>query len=83
MFVTHGETACCINSPSTTNKQPLAGITGLCGALLFFAGDMLLYGHLGSARDFHEGMLTTVRNISLARLYTGGLVAPLRHASAS
>lgn len=61
---------------SATNERRLAGIAGLCGALLFFAGDMLFYGHLGSAGDFHQGMLTTVRNMSVARLYTGGLVAP-------
>ena len=37
-----------------------AGAAGLCGTLLFFAGDMLFYGHWGSGGGFHEGMLETV-----------------------
>jgi len=65
------------DSPTASaGTRRLAGIAGLCGALLFFTGDMLFYGHLGSAAGFHEGMLTTVRNASLARLYAGGLVGP-------
>jgi hypothetical protein len=55
----------------------LAGAAGLFGALLFFAGDMLFYGHLGPGAAFHEGMLATVRNASLARLFAGGLVGPV------
>jgi len=38
---------------------------------------MLFYGHVGSAAGFRQGMITTVRNASLARLYAGGLVGPL------
>ena len=57
-------------------KRRWAGISGLCGALLFFAGDMLFYGHWGPGARFHEGMLETVRNASVARLYAGGLVGP-------
>jgi hypothetical protein len=68
-------------SQETTIKTPrgrrLTGIAGLCGALLFFAGDMMFYGHLGSGAGFHQGMIATVRNASLARLYAGGLVGPL------
>ncbi|HET8924935.1 MAG TPA: DUF6796 family protein [Candidatus Acidoferrum sp.] len=55
----------------------LAGVAGLCGALLFFAGDMLFYGHWGPGAGFHEGMLATVRNASLGRLFAGGLVGPV------
>lgn len=55
----------------------MAGVAGLCGALLFFAGDMLFYGHLGPGAGFHEGMLATVRNASLGRLFAGGLVGPV------
>jgi hypothetical protein len=44
--------------------------------MLFFAGDMLFYGHWGSGAGFHDGMLETVRNASLARLFAGGLVGP-------
>ncbi|MBS1840235.1 MAG: hypothetical protein JSS69_01485 [Acidobacteria bacterium] len=59
-----------------TNRR-FAGIAGLLGALLFFAGDMLFCGHLGSGANFHQGMLDTVRHASLARLYAGGLVGPV------
>jgi len=62
---------------ATEGKRRAAGIAGLCGALLFFSGDMLFYGHLGSGPGFHQGMIATVQNASLARLYAGGLVGPL------
>lgn len=58
-------------------KRHWAGVTGLCGALLFFAGDMLSYGHWGSGAEFHERMIQTVQNASLGRLFAGGLVGPL------
>ena len=54
----------------------LFGLCGLAGALLFFAGDMLFYGHLGSGPDFHQGMLVTVIHASRERLFAGGLVGP-------
>ncbi len=57
-------------------KRRWAGVAGVCGALLFFAGDMLFYGHWGSAAGFHAGMIETVRNASLGRLFAGGLVGP-------
>jgi hypothetical protein len=62
--------------PSARHRR-LAAIAGLSGALLFFAGDMLFYGHLGSGASFHQGMLATVRNASQARLFAGGLVGPI------
>lgn len=55
----------------------LAGIAGLVGALLFFAGDMLFYGYLGPGDHFAEGMVLTVRQASLERLFAGGLLGPL------
>ncbi len=55
----------------------LAGLSGLLGALLFFTGDMLFYGHLGSGAQFREGMLATLHNASLERLFTGGLLGPV------
>jgi hypothetical protein len=64
------------NQPSDHQRR-LAGAAGVFGALLFFAGDMLFYGHLGPGAGFHEGMLATVRNASLARLFAGGLVGPV------
>ncbi len=61
-----------------TNKfRRLAGLSGFVGALLFFAGDMLLYGHLGSGSNFALGMLAAVQQASIARLFAGGLVGPL------
>jgi hypothetical protein len=57
-------------------KRRWAGVAGVCGALLFFAGDMLFYGHWGTGAGFHAGMIETVRNASLGRLYAGGLVGP-------
>lgn len=63
-----------VTEAASRNRRP-SGAAGLCGALLFFAGDMLFYGHWGAG--FHEGMIDTVRNGSLARLYTGGLVGPV------
>jgi len=55
----------------------LAGISGVAGALLFFVGDMLFYGHFGSGANFAEGMIATVRRASPERLFAGGLVGPL------
>ncbi len=56
----------------TTHR--IAGLAGLAGALLFFCGDMLFYGHLGPGSAFHEGMQRVVRGAPLARSFTGGLV---------
>ena len=69
-----------VATPSGTpvdGTRQLAGGAGLCGALLFFTGDMLFYGHVGSGAGFHEGLIATVRSASLLRLYAGGLVGPL------
>ena len=55
----------------------LAGLSGFTGALLFFSGDMLFYGHFGSGADFPTGMLATVMQASSQRLFAGGLVGPL------
>lgn len=54
----------------------LAGIAGVAGALLFFAGDMLFYGCIGSGAGFDTSMLATVQHASLGRLFTGGLIGP-------
>lgn len=54
----------------------LAGVAGLVGALLFFAGDMLFYGYIGSGSSFAAGMLLTVRHASVERLFVGGLLGP-------
>jgi hypothetical protein len=57
--------------------QRLAGSAGLIGALLFFCGDMLFYGHWGAGASFREGMQTVLRQGSLTRLFTGGLIGPV------
>jgi hypothetical protein len=66
-----------MNTEVSQRTRRLAGVAGLFGTLLFFAGDMLFYGHLGSGAGFHDRMIATVRNASLARLFAGGLVGPV------
>ncbi len=66
-----------MNTQASPHMRRLAGLAGLSGALLFFAGDMLFYGHLGPAATFHQGMLATVTNASPTRLFAGGLVGPI------
>jgi hypothetical protein len=58
-------------------SRRLAGLAGLVGALLFFCGDMLFYGYFGAGATFHEGMQHVVREASLTRLFTGGLLGPI------
>ena len=65
------------NPAPLARRRRFAGVAGLCGALLFFAGDMLFYGHVGSGAGFHQGLIATVTNASLMRLYAGGLVGPV------
>jgi len=62
--------------PSNRATHRLAGLAGLAGALLFFCGDMLFYGHFGAGATFHEGMQRVAREAPLARLFVGGLLGP-------
>jgi len=62
---------------SNDRGRRLAGLSGLAGALLFFVGDMLFYGYLGSGAKFAEGMIATLAHASPERLFAGGLVGPL------
>lgn len=55
----------------------LAGLCGLAGALLFFAGDMLFCGYFGPGSNFADGMRATVAQASTQRLFAGGLIGPL------
>lgn len=66
-----------MTSTLSDRARRITGLCGLAGALLFFAGDMLFYGHLGSGAQFHEGMLATLRTASLGRLFAGGLIGPV------
>jgi hypothetical protein len=52
------------------------GLLGVLGAMILFIGDMLLYGHFGSAGEFNTGIQAVAREASSARLYIGGLVGP-------
>jgi len=61
---------------SSDQRRRLSGLSGLVGALLFFAGDMLFYGHFGPGAGFADGMLATVIRASPGRLFAGGLVGP-------
>ena len=54
-----------------------AGIVGLVGAIVLFVGDMLLYGHLGSATDFWDGVRRVAVQAPLARFFVGGLLGPV------
>jgi uncharacterized protein DUF6796 len=58
------------------NIRRLAGLCGLAGALLFFAGDMFFYGYLGPGSGFADGMRATVAQASTQRLFAGGLIGP-------
>ena len=49
----------------------------MAGALLFFCGDMLFYGHWGPGAKFHDGMLQVLREESWPRLWMAGLVGPV------
>jgi hypothetical protein len=62
---------------SSIQMRRLAGLSGLAGALLFFAGDMLFYGYFGSGASFAQGLVTIVMHASRGRLYAGGLVGPV------
>ncbi len=66
-----------MTNQASDRQRRLCGAAGIFGALLFFAGDMLFYAHLGPGTGFHEGMLATVSSASLARLFAGGLVGPV------
>src|SRR5215475_8135755 len=61
---------------SSDRSHRIAGLCGIAGALLFFIGDMLFYGHFGSGTNFSAGLINTVTHASDARLYAGGLVGP-------
>ena len=56
--------------------RPAAGL-GILGALLLFAGDMLLLGHWGAAADFRAGMLELIRSAPVERIWAGGLLGPV------
>jgi hypothetical protein len=50
---------------------------GIAGALLMFIGDMCLYGHFGSSRDFMTNLSIVISKEPDARIITGGFIAPV------
>jgi hypothetical protein len=62
---------------SERSLNRIQGCAGVIGALLFFAGDMLFYGHWGDGSAFHDGMMRVLAGASLTRLFLGGLVGPI------
>ncbi len=53
------------------------GLIGILGSVLLFSGDMLLYGHFGSADEFYGNIQILAQNESQLRLFVGGLAGPL------
>jgi hypothetical protein len=53
------------------------GIAGISGALLMFAGDMLLYGSFHSGAEFPEHSRILMGEIPLLRLMIGGAIGPV------
>lgn len=52
----------------------MAGSIGLLGALLMFAGDMLLYGHFGGGAEFLNAHKNVTATASLPRLMVAGII---------
>jgi len=58
------------------NKR-IFGIIGLIGSIILFAGDMLLYGHFGSAGDIYDIIEAAVPHVSVGQLFVGGIIGPI------
>lgn len=52
-------------------------IAGLLGAAGMYAGDLLLFGHFGSAAEWEAGASRTVAAASTTRLWLAGLAGPI------
>ena len=61
----------------TGDPATRAGWYGVAGGLLFFTGDMLMYGHFGTGADVAAGIAAAVRAMPVERLWLGGLAGPL------
>jgi len=53
------------------------GMLGLAGAIVLFAGDMLLYGSWGAGRPFVRRLPEIAAGMSTARLFAGGALGPI------
>jgi hypothetical protein len=63
-----------INSKPCRRDMMAAALAGLFGALVLFAGDMLMYGHFGSGRGFEERHRQVIAAASTSRLITAGIL---------
>ena len=66
-----------LHQEKSAQLRRAAGLCGLLGALLFFAGDMLFYGYFGAGSDFAAKMLEVPLRAPQIRLFVGGLIGPL------
>lgn len=55
----------------------ISGCIGLGGALLMFAGDMLLYGHFGSGSGFLQNYRDVIADATPTRLCLAGITGPV------
>jgi len=58
-------------------NRRIFGIIGLMGSIILFAGDMLLYGHFGSAGDIYDVIEAAAPHVSMRRLLVGGIIGPI------
>lgn len=54
-----------------------AAAAGVIGASLFFAGDMLFYGFIGSGAEFSRDIALIVRGKATSEIVIGGLLGPI------
>ena len=66
-----------LNSTPGRTELLATGLAGFFGALLLFAGDMLMYGHWGSGLEFDTRSREIIASASTVRLHAAGLTAPL------
>jgi hypothetical protein len=67
-----------VNGQTISRRELLfTAAAGLVGALLMFAGDMLLYGHFGSGANFISRYKTVIEEASALRLYIAGALGPI------
>ncbi|MCD6116252.1 hypothetical protein J7K93_04490, partial [bacterium] len=53
-----------------------AGIAGIIGTILMFAGDMIMYGGNYSGSEYMEASRRIMSEIPLLRLMAGGAIGP-------
>lgn len=66
-----------MNISVAQNPPKVARFAGALGAALFFLGDLLVFGHLGSGSDFRDGAIRAAQSASVGQLYFGGALGPI------